>query len=228
MRRSLAWGVLAGVLALLVIDAVLVRAGIPTQVLPRASGAGPWLVSRALGLTAYVALSLEMVFGLLVSTGAADRVLARARALELHQWLSSVSLALVGAHAIMLLGDGFAGLDVIDLTVPFAAELRRFATALGVLSAYAMLGLHLSYAARGKIGARTWRKLHYGSFALYVLATAHGLAAGTDSGRLFTTLLYAVSASGVASLLAVRLMVVAANRTKRSARHPLREARVDA
>ena len=218
MRRALAWGALAGLFALLVLDAVVVRAGILAEVLPRASGAGPWLVSRALGLTAYVALSLEIALGLLVSTGAADRVLARARTLELHQWLSSVSLALVGAHAITLLGDGFAGLDVIDLVVPFASELRRVATGLGVLSAYAMLGLHLSYAARGKIGARTWRKLHYGSFALYVLATVHGLAAGTDSGRLFTTLLYALSASGVVFLLAVRLALVAAKRAKRSAR----------
>ncbi len=220
MRRALAWGALAGLFALLVLDAVVVRAGILAEVLPRASGAGPWLVSRAMGLTAYVALSLEMVFGLLVSTGAADRVLARARALELHQWLSSVSLALVAAHVTTLLGDGFAGLDVIDLVVPFASELRRVATGLGVLSAYAMLGLHLSYAARGKIGARTWRRLHYGSFALYLIATAHGIAAGTDSGRLFTTLLYVVSASGVASLLVLRLMLVAAKRTKRTARLP--------
>lgn len=217
MRRALAWGALAGVLALLVLDAVLVRAGVVADVLPRASGAGPWLVSRAMGITAYVALSLEIALGLLVSTGAADRVLARAHTLAVHQWLSSVSLVLVGAHAITLLGDGFAALDVIDLAVPFVAEVRRLATALGVLAAYAMLGVHLSYAARGKIGARTWRRLHYGSFALYGLATAHGISAGSDSGRLFTTLLYGLSAAGIASLLGVRLALFAAQRARRSA-----------
>ena len=85
MRKAVAWGSIVGVLVLLVLDAVLTRSGVIAHVLPRASGPGPWLVSRALGLTAYVALSLDIVLGLLVSTGAADRALPRARTLELHQ-----------------------------------------------------------------------------------------------------------------------------------------------
>lgn len=220
MRRSLAWGSLAGVLALLVLEAVLVRAGVLADALPRASGAGPWLVSRAAGLTAYVALSLEILLGLAISTGAADRVIARARVTELHQWLSSSALVLVGAHAVTLLGDGFAGLDVLDLTVPFVAPVRRLATGLGVLAGYALLALHVSYAMRGKIGARNWRKLHHGAFALYVIATAHGLFAGTDTGRAFTTWIYGASAASVAALVAVRLAALASR--KAQARAPVR------
>lgn len=218
MRKAVAWGSIVGVLGLLVLDAVLTRTGVLAEVLPRASGAGPWLVSRSMGLTAYVALSLEIGLGLLVSTGVADRALPRPRTVELHQWLSSVALVLVGAHAIALLGDGFAGYDAFDLTVPFVAEPRRLATGLGVLSAYAMLGLHLSFAARGKIGARTWRKLHYGSFALYVAATAHGISAGTDTGRPFTTMLYTLSGLVVATLLGVRVVGAVNERAKRAGR----------
>jgi sulfoxide reductase heme-binding subunit YedZ len=218
MRRAVAWGSIVGVLVLLVLDAVLTRAGVIAEVLPRASGAGPWLVSRAAGLTAYVALSLEIMLGLLVSTGAVDRALPRARVVELHQWLSSVAIVLVGAHAIALLGDGFVGYDALDLTVPFAAAPRRLATGLGVLSGYAMLGLHLSFAARGKIGARTWRKLHYGAFVLYVTATVHGISAGTDTGRPFTTLLYTLSGLVVATLLGVRIVGAVNERTRRAAR----------
>ena len=61
-------------------------------------------------------------------------------------------------------------------------------------------------ALRGKLGARTWRKLHYGSFALYVLATAHGIAAGTDTGRLFSTTVYAISIVSVTLLIGARAL----------------------
>ena len=216
MRKAIAWGALLGVFALLVLDAIGVRAGLSDSVLWRAEGAGPWLVSRSAGLTAYFALTLEVLFGLLVSTGAADARVPRARALEVHQWLSSASLALVFMHAVALLGDGFAGLDALDLAVPFAANRSRFATGLGVTSAYLMLALHFSFALRGKLGARTWRKLHYASFALYVLATAHGLAAGTDTTTLLARLLYALSVTSVGVLLTVRISQALAKRAQRT------------
>ena len=204
MRRTLGFGVLLGLVSLLLLDAVLARSGL-APLLPRAEGAGPWMLSRSAAFTAYVALSLEIALGLLVSTGAADRWIARARFVELHQWLSSATLVLVGAHVLSLLGDGFAGLDALDLSVPFLAPLRRVATGLGVLSGYLLLALHVSYGMRGRIGARTWRKLHYASFALYVLATVHGISAGTDTGRPFATTLYVVSAAVVTALVAARI-----------------------
>jgi thiamine biosynthesis lipoprotein len=216
MRRAMSWGALLGLFLLLLLDAWLSRAGLADSALWRAEGAGPWLVSRSAGLTAYFALTLEVLFGLLVSTGAADALFPRARALEVHQWLSSASLALVLMHALALLGDGFAGLDAIDLAVPFAASLSRFATGLGVISAYLMLMLHVSFAWRGKLGARTWRRLHYVSFALYLGATIHGLVAGTDASSAFAQALYTLSLVSVLSLLLVRIAQAMTKHTQRT------------
>ena len=215
MRKAMSWGALLGLFLLLLLDAWLSRAGLADSALWRAEGAGPWIVSRSAGLTAYFALTLEVLFGLLVSTGAADALFPRARALEVHQWLSSASLALVLMHALALLGDGFAGLDAIDLAVPFAASLSRFATGLGVISAYLMLMLHVSFAWRGKLGARTWRRLHYVSFALYLGATIHGLVAGTDASSAFAQALYTLSLVSVLSLLLVRIAQAMTKHTQR-------------
>ena len=57
------------------------------------------------------------------------------------------------------------------------------------------------------IGQRTWRLLHYVSFAVYLLAFFHGITSGTDTGAMPVALIYAASAVTVASLLALRIMV---------------------
>lgn len=198
--RAVVGGALLGALALVALASVLVRLGWAADVLPRAAGPAPWIASRALGITSYVALSIEVIFGLAMSTGAGDRLLPRARTHELHRFLSALALGSVGAHAALLLGDGFARFDALDVLVPFAARVRRAPVALGVLAAYAMLVVHASFALRGRIGARTWRRLHYASFALYLGATAHGIAAGTDAARVWMTATYGVSLGTVALL----------------------------
>lgn len=204
MRRAIGWGAAFGGLSFVMLDALVTRLGFAPWI-PRAVAAEPWMASRAAGFTAYVALSLEVALGLLVSTGALDRLLARARIVELHQWLSSATLLLVAAHALVLLGDGFAGLDALDLTIPFLAPVARLPTALSVLSAWILVGLHASYAMRGRLGARTWRKLHYASFGLYALATIHGIAAGTDVARPWAITIDAGSGLVVGALLIARI-----------------------
>ncbi len=141
-----------------------------------------WHLSRAAGITAYLALTLAVAFGLFLSTGLADRWISRARSVEVHRWLSSVMLGLVGAHAAALLGDRFLRFDVVDVLLPFASRYRPFAVGLGVLAGYTALAVHASFALRARLGTRAWRALHYASFGLYVLATAHGILAGSDAG----------------------------------------------
>ena len=48
--------------------------------------------------------------------------------------------------------------------------------------------------------------LHYLTFVSFAGATAHGLAAGTDSGTTWATAIYVVPVVAVAILLAVRIV----------------------
>ena len=96
--------------------------------------------------------------------------------------------------------------DILDVLVPFVAPYRPLAVGLGVLAAYAALSVHASFALRGHIGARPWRALHYLSFAVYGLATAHGLAAGSDARLLWVKALYGVSSGIVLSLTGCRVV----------------------
>lgn len=192
MARQVFRGVVIGLFVLVVVAALGARAGWVTVPWPRSQGPGFWQVSRALGFTAYAALALEVLLGLFLSTGLADGWIARARSGEVHRWLSPVALALGGAHAVALLGDGFIRFDVLDLAVPFVAPYRPAAVALGILGLYCAIVVHASFALRSRLGPRAWRALHYLSFAAFAGATAHGLLAGTDSATPWGRAVYAV------------------------------------
>lgn len=202
--RSVLRGV-AGGLALLVIgDAIASRFGWAPGLVPRADGPWIWVASRSAGLVAYLALTLDVVFGLFLSTGAADRFIARARSLELHRWLSGVAIALAAAHGVALAFDATVHFDALDVLVPFISSYRPFAVGLGIAALYALYVVRESFKWRARLGARVWRKLHMLAFAAFVMVTAHGIFAGSDTHRPWMLALYIVAVAVVAGLSAYR------------------------
>lgn len=204
MRRYLLAGAGVGVALLAVADALAARAGWTASVLPRSDGPWPWLASRAAGITAFVAITLDVVFGLFVSTGAADRWIARARSVEIHRWLSGTALGLVAAHALLLVGDDYVRFDVLDAVIPFLAPYRPAAVALGLGAAALAAVVHASFALRHRLGVAAWRRLHRLTFGIFVFALAHGLLAGTDAGAPWLRGLYVGAAATVCALLVQR------------------------
>lgn len=217
MRSSVFYGILGGVILLGIADALGTRAGLVGGALPRDAGTAAWTSSRAAGVAAYLALSLDVIFGLFISTGRADRWISRARTVEVHRWLSGATLALVGAHGLLLLGDGYASFDVLDAIVPFLDSYRPLAVGLGIIAAYLAVVVHASFSLRRKVGAAVWRRIHYLTFVLFVLAAAHGLLAGTDARAPWMIAMYATT-TGVAVLLLVHRLLPTPGEATRSLR----------
>jgi len=209
MARPVAAGVIAALVLLGLIDGLGARAGLVAGAVPHSDGPWLWIASRAAGVSAFLALALAVAFGLFLSTGAADRWLPRRQSAELHRWLSAATLALIGVHALLLLGDGFVRFDLIAVLVPFASPYRPVAVGIGVLAGLSAVIIHGSFALRRRIGARTWRRLHYLSFVALALALAHGLLAGSDAGAAWMRAVYLVTAAVVTALLAARVAAAA-------------------
>lgn len=212
MREGLSRGIGGGLLALVLLASLGSRLGWVVGVFPRSDGPAFWLASRAMGFAAYAALSLEVTLGLFLSTHLADGWLARARTVELHRWLSLVTLVLVGAHALALLGDGYVRFDLFDLLVPFLAPLRGAAVAPGILGLYALGLVHASFDYRASLGARLWRALHGLSFLAFAAATAHGLLAGTSAAEPWARGVYTFAAGLVLWLTFCRVLQSVAER----------------
>jgi hypothetical protein len=177
---------------------VTAAAGIPTA----------WLLARAAGLVAFAVLTLSVWLGLSMST----RIVPpryRARLLPLHRTLAWTGLSLVGLHAGALLADPTLHFAPSAVLVPFASAWRPAAVAAGVMAGWLSLALAASFCMRRFIGQRGWRRLHYASFAAFLLALGHALASGTDLAGLGGPIVAAVAGGPVLFLTLVRILTPA-------------------
>lgn len=202
--RSALKGIIVGVLVVALLGAIATRLGWITASPPR-HGMGAWMFSRATGLLAYMALGVDVIVGLLVSTRSGDRLVPRGQLVDLHGWLSPVALALMLAHGGVLLADSYVRFDVIDVFVPFASNRWPLAIGLGALAGYLVLAVHLSFGLRKRIGTAMWRRIHYLSFVAFVLVTVHAISVGTDRGNPWFVSVYAAVLLVIATLLGIRV-----------------------
>ena len=141
-----------------------------------------WLLSRATGLVAYAALCLAMWMGLAISNRWARVWPGGPMAVDVHRHASLLALGFALAHALALLGDRYVDFTLAAILLPFAAPTGLWlAIAAGQLALYTLALVVGSFYARRAIGARLWRAVHFATFALFALATVHGIASGTDS-----------------------------------------------
>jgi sulfoxide reductase heme-binding subunit YedZ len=167
-----------------------------------------WLVARAAGLVAFGLLTASTWLGLAMST----RILGprrQARLLASHRTLVWAGLATVGLHGAALLMDPKMGFGLGAVLVPFASHWRPAAVAAGVVAGWLALVLAASFPMRKVIGRRGWRRLHYASFAAFVLALGHALGSGTDLAGLGGPVVAAVAGGPVLWLVLVRILTPA-------------------
>jgi predicted ferric reductase len=166
-----------------------------------------WYLSRA---SAFVALGLmwcSMVLGLLMTNKLARVWPGGPAAFELHQYTSLLGLVFALFHAFILLGDGYIDFTLARLLLPFASTgYQPLWVGLGQVGLYVMVLVAFSFHLRGEIGHRTWRLIHFASFAVFVLALVHGLFSGTDSGGPWARRFYVAAGGSVLFLSLYRLL----------------------
>jgi sulfoxide reductase heme-binding subunit YedZ len=165
-----------------------------------------WLLARASGLTAYVLLTLSVLAGLAVKSRPFGRAVKAAAATDTHRFLSLLALGAIALHAITLVLDQTVHIGLAALLVPGLAGYRPVATGLGVFAAELAALIIVSFPLRKRIGVRAWRRLHFTTYAVFAAATAHGLAAGTDTQQPWVFGLYLGAVFAVAAATAWRAL----------------------
>ncbi|MBK5289358.1 MAG: ferric reductase-like transmembrane domain-containing protein [Acidimicrobiia bacterium] len=138
-----------------------------------------WYTARAGGIVAWALVSLAVVGGLQLSTRLVRKP-APSWVLDVHRFVGGLSVAFVAVHLLGLALDPFIGYGVADLFVPFVSTYEPLPVALGVIGFYLLLAIEITSLAMRKLPRRTWHAVHLTSFVLFVIATLHGLTAGTD------------------------------------------------
>lgn len=166
-----------------------------------------WILARASGLTAYVLITTSMLAGLVLKSRPFGRALKAASVIDIHRFLALLALGAIALHATALALDSTVHLGVAGLLVPGHSSYRPLWTALGIVAAYLALLIWISFPLRKRIGRRAWRSLHWGTYSVFMLATAHGLMAGSDSARPWAFDLYLSTTAAVVFATAWRVLV---------------------
>jgi predicted ferric reductase len=174
------------------------------------SGESPkiyWYLSRA---TAFVSLSIlwiSMALGLGMTNKMARLWPGAPASFAIHEYVSLLGLAFALFHALVLLGDHYINFTVAQIFMPFSTvDYRPTWVGIGQIGFYVWLIVALSFYIRSSIGKKTWRILHYLSFAMYVMGLLHGLFSGTDSTANWAQWYYWVSGGSLLFLLIHRIV----------------------
>lgn len=141
-----------------------------------------WYLSRA---TAFVSLSLlwiSMALGIGITNKMARVWPGAAAAFAIHEYVSLLGLAFALFHALLLLGDKYINFTLSQVLMPFASVgYHPFWVGVGQIGFYIWALVAFSFYIRQGIGQKTWRLIHFLSFAMYAMGLVHGLFSGTDT-----------------------------------------------
>ncbi len=173
-----------------------------------------WVIARATGTAALVALVLSVLSGAALRSGALGWLSHNRGVRAVHDLTSVLWIPLVIAHIVALLLDPYAKIGLADLLIPFQVSYGRLAVGLGTISTQLIFVVLLSTWLRSHLTHGGWIAVHRLSYVAFIGAFAHGLLAGTDFAQPLLAALAWVSAT-VVGLIAYRR--ITASRERQSA-----------
>jgi predicted ferric reductase len=177
-----------------------------------------WILIRASGIGAYLALFAAVAWGLIATTSFFSSRLVKSASILIHQVLGSVALALLAIHLTGLVLDRFVRFEVLDLFVPFRTDIRPLGVAFGIVAMYASVIVLASSWVRKRIPLTWWRRLHVLAAPAFAMTLIHGMVVGTDTTKGWLWWTYVGTALALVFLLLVRALTGGARSPGRPSR----------
>jgi hypothetical protein len=164
-----------------------------------------WYAARAAGIAAWVVLTTVVAFGLALAGRARRPHQPRFAVTDVHRFGGIVAGVFVATHIVTIAIDAWLPFSLSELLIPFTARYRPLFTGLGVIAAELMLVIGITNRLRRTIPYAIWRRVHYLTIVVWLLATVHLLGDGTDRSAPWLYVPVAVAAGGIAGLWAWRI-----------------------
>jgi DMSO/TMAO reductase YedYZ heme-binding membrane subunit len=139
-----------------------------------------WYTARSGGILASLLLAASVLWGLAITTRAANRITRPAWLLDLHRFLGAAALVFTGIHVLAILLDTYVHFGLAEVLVPLTGTWHPVAVAWGIVGFYLLVAIEVTSLVRSRLPQRWWRSVHFASFPLFVVTAIHGLSAGTD------------------------------------------------
>jgi hypothetical protein len=148
-----------------------------------------WFLSRASGIVAWVLLGASCLWGVLMVTRMLRPADRPAWMLDLHRWLGALAVVTTGVHLGALVADNYVHFGWAEILIPQASTWKTFPVTLGVVAFYFLVLVEASSLMITRLPRAVWHGIHLTAYVSFVLATAHGVYAGTDRKNLFFVVL---------------------------------------
>ncbi|GLY94082.1 ferric reductase-like transmembrane domain-containing protein [Actinoplanes sp. NBRC 103695] len=164
-----------------------------------------WYAGRGTGVVSLVLLTIVVALGIGARSGRTAFGLPRFAVNMLHRNAALLALVLLAGHVGSLYFDPYAQLRLVDVVLPFTGAYRPFWLGLGTLGFDLILALVASSLLRHRLGARSWRIVHWLAYLCWPVALMHGLQTGSDGDSWWLRTVLALCAALVLAAVAWRL-----------------------
>jgi predicted ferric reductase len=148
-----------------------------------------WAFGRVSGFISLALFTFSVLLGILNRSGRPLLVLPRFSISLLHRNIALLATVFLGLHVGSLLLDSYAKLNVIDVLVPFLGAYRPFWQGLGTVALDLVVAVVVTGLLRHRLGQRTFKAVHWLTYAMWPIALAHAIGNGTDgTGKWFLVL----------------------------------------
>lgn len=166
-----------------------------------------WWTARAMGLLALVALWLAVLFGVFMAGKGAGGLLSKPSVALLHsRWALAAQVA-TALHVLLVIADPLSGVTPLAAVVPLTSATLTGPIALGTFALWGLAVLLVTTALARKLSKTAWRAVHASAFGSFLLATLHGVTAGTDTTAPAVLVLYALTSGLLIAAIIQRLLL---------------------
>jgi len=156
-----------------------------------------WAFGRISGIVALILFTVAVLLGVVTRSGRPLPGLPRFSVTLVHRNAAILASVFLVFHVGTLMLDSYAKLNPIDVLVPFLGAFRPFWQGLGTVAFDLLLAVMVTGLLRRWVGVRTFRAVHWLTYAIWPIAVAHGIGNGTNGTSRWFLLITAVCATAV-------------------------------
>jgi predicted ferric reductase len=164
-----------------------------------------WYTTRGAGAVTLVLLSCVVVLGIISTLRMQSPAWPRFLTTGLHRNLALMTLVFLALHIVTAVVDPFTNLGWAAALVPFSSSYRTLWLGLGVIAFQLLTAILITSLVRGLLGHRTWRAIHWLTYAAWPIGIIHGLGTGTDTWSAWMLAITAACVAAVGMAVIVRL-----------------------
>jgi methionine sulfoxide reductase heme-binding subunit len=184
-------------------------------------GAFLWYLNRSTGFVILALFTITTALGVLATGSKAGRRVPSFVSQALHRNTALLAMVMLLVHIVSAVADTFVDIRWWQALLPWlGSTYLPLWLGLGPFAFDLFLVVTLTSLLRARMQHRSWRLIHFASYAGWALSLAHGIGIGTDvkDGQPWAYLLLGINVAVVLAAVGLRLGRIAADNALSGAR----------